>query len=994
MKSCLLVLFAVLVGLISANCGCLNCNKNLHVLSHPGSRIKVIHRNDPCTCPKSLPYSVETPVSPIKISTGRSYGFQIHPERHHPNLCPTKHAYDCHLQIPKIQQPKYLLGLKASTDRILLPPHKCQHPHIERCVVAPERHHHFEGPCYCHHRYYPSLNYVNVPINNRGSIYKPKNCDACSKRSKLFSNYKLSELNLNRFLRRVALQENNTPYLQLVKMFEQSFRKNLLSDINRKRPPIQRFKREANDGSFFTFSEENEESDESTKIRTRSRNVVPKEKPILMMQSMPLLKMLSIPLKYLDSVQDNPLVGAIPKVLKVSKRYLMNFISNFVDDYKRIKRKRKFQKRLGKREISFNDNDSQIYQTPLLKNVLQALSLKPTKKGNKESDAYYKFADINGFSWDDLVRELEKILVHDHKDGTKEIVQEFLSILREPAAFFITMRSKLSNEEKRSKRKRETDSNLLREVLKLIKAKPLSITTRNKRSTPELETNTIKNEISEISKNIRKLLETDYLNDIKIYNDLLKLDLIKNDIKPERVLNKIEDGEKLKNEIMEQIMINISKDEDEPLRKWIKTMIYLKKFACALKHLKENKDVDEALAVISLISFVKGKNYKDILSEWKTNQNARIQAKIEVLNNLKVLLANKNQTRIKEAATLIWESNNLKKLQRHSATEMIEKFEKKQKIRQELKILFHLQTQLESCQQKQKILFDETNCFNFKKAFKPPQHEREVNSDDCEILERSNFSDEDDQQNSPISLRFGQESKRPQMVYYPIIFNSPCCNCDKKITVEIRKRVAATQRPQIFCSSTDEGFDKLSERELRFLYDYLDDVETKPIVKPSPVGEDIVITMIEKSPPCKNFVKISDRLDFVKIKISDLLKNNGTHTIRLVSAMNVCKLLIIFLFFFVPFPLSDSIESEEDSGSIVIPDRPEQRQKNGGGKNISIWMLVGKVIAALKDSIRRTGKKKANAKHLMQKGKKVLKKVNRTRKRFENAKRRFPDLVD
>ncbi|KAF5293060.1 hypothetical protein FQR65_LT11052 [Abscondita terminalis] len=170
--------------------------------------------------------------------------------------------------------------------------------------------------------------------------------------------------------------------------------------------------------------------------------------------------------------------------------------------------------------------------------------------------------------------------------------------------------------------------------------------------------------------------------------------------------------------------------------------------------------------------------------------------------------------------------------------------------------------------------------FSFEKTFKPPKSNRPVGkSDDCEVLERSNFSREENEEET--SFRSLGGSKQGHLVHYPFVFNAwnACCNRDKEITIKIQKgsTVPTTQKPKVFCLGDEDDVGDISEKELKFLSDYLDDVDDyDDATDRSSETEEIVIKIVEKSPPCNNYPSVSDNLDFVKVKVSDVVARNCT----------------------------------------------------------------------------------------------------------------------
>ncbi|KAB0791454.1 hypothetical protein PPYR_03254 [Photinus pyralis] len=172
--------------------------------------------------------------------------------------------------------------------------------------------------------------------------------------------------------------------------------------------------------------------------------------------------------------------------------------------------------------------------------------------------------------------------------------------------------------------------------------------------------------------------------------------------------------------------------------------------------------------------------------------------------------------------------------------------------------------------------------FSFQKTFRSPSREHQERLkklDDFEILERSGFASAE--------IEDRKLDGHPRLVYYPVIFAPPTFNCwnpyqrDREIVVEIHKG-ATTPKPttttsklEIFCTE-DNG--DLTERDLQFLADYLDDDEYETTTKPPP-NDDIVIKIIEKSPPCPTTPtkgKFSDNLEFIKVKLSDILATNAS----------------------------------------------------------------------------------------------------------------------
>ncbi|KAF5293059.1 hypothetical protein FQR65_LT11051 [Abscondita terminalis] len=654
MNVCVVILLVFIIGAY-CNCGCLNCNKQFRVLSPPGARVKVIHKSVPCSCPTSLPYSVEVPVTPnTRVSFGRSYGYKVQAERRReeeaPDPCPTLREYDIQMQIPREapQTSKYLVGLVASPDRIVFEspsrplPRACLQPNIESLVV-PQR------------IQIQDVNYRYGPnVRKQRIIWKPQ-------RSKRSINYKLLASNTD------DLHMNRRKSMNR-KMRVFSDRRGPLSGVlGSKRNSLtkRRFRRSVRD-DFFDSEEEG--SNEIEKTFKKRRSKVKNSDPIGIMQSMPFLKMLSLPLKYMTNIQENPIVAAIPKVLRVSQRYFMEFAQNFVDDYKRLKKKKNVHKKIFKRNCDCRKK----------RDVFSNSVINRTKR------------DVDNMSWKELLEELHQIATTHKDESNKDLIEEFLSIIKEIK----------NHNQPRSKR----DASFLHDILKLIKAE--KIAARKRRSIPKLAMNTLEQEILRTVEKLRELIQQNISEDLHIFEHLLKL---QNLMKSKNLVEKIEESEQLKEKVLQEIILKIEKNDNESVGSWIKTMILLQKFHCALQSLKKDGNHRRTLDVISSISFLKSSTRRDLFKELKQQQGAITQGEIQYLNGLKLLLASNDESRIRESSTLIWQTNNLRKLQRESIVELKDKLDKKQRVRQELKILFDLQKQLEEYREKQRRLLDEVS---------------------------------------------------------------------------------------------------------------------------------------------------------------------------------------------------------------------------------------------------------------------------------------------
>ncbi|KAK5638196.1 hypothetical protein RI129_012491 [Pyrocoelia pectoralis] len=525
---------------------------------------------------------------------------------------------------------------------------------------------------------------------------------------------------------------------------------------------------------FYSWSGESNEIEEEDDIKPIKRRRLSDEESIpLLLQTMPFLKMLSFPLKFVSDLHRNPFLAVVPKVMRVSNALFMEFVKSFMGDYRKVKRKRALHKRLHKREIHDCDSvssrlkreTSNRFQGNQLtynqENLLLVDFLKTLARNMRKSNDYieigrkkrsvdtkHEYKDFDSLSWEDLMKELKAVLrleketghhVYEHnfdegkstrtKRSTEAedmvLLKEFKSALDEPDSFLSAVKS-TSNRfprnrdedgrrtllEPNSKTKRE--ASLLQAVLKLLKAERLVPKSKPKRSTDSLETRTINEKIAQTANALQKLIASNFSEDFDIYKKLLKLQTFKVEIvklwqsNKGKMVEKIDDTLKLKEEILREITRKIGENLDDDMGKWIKTLVHLQKFHCVLKTLRKEPK-NELMEVLGKINFVTINNDKQLLNFLKQRQRFQIQRDVELLSNLKILVASGEMDKIKKEAEFLWESKNLKKLQRDSVTEMVDKLMKKLRIRRELKILFDLQKQLELCDEKQLLLMTDVD---------------------------------------------------------------------------------------------------------------------------------------------------------------------------------------------------------------------------------------------------------------------------------------------
>ncbi|XP_018335410.1 uncharacterized protein LOC108744239 [Agrilus planipennis] len=256
-----------------------------------------------------------------------------------------------------------------------------------------------------------------------------------------------------------------------------------------------------------------------------------------------------------------------------------------------------------------------------------------------------------------------------------------------------------------------------------------------------VHTKTIKNRLSQILDYIETLLHWDFEDDVHIYEDLLELQnrkeavirnwkmlLVQNrhNIVNEKIvlLKTLKKIQELKDSSMAHIVDKLHEGHSFNTRTFIKFLIMLQKLHCLIVKVAEEFsdslhigkfDVDKEIEFVDYlqnIEFFDCENQEEIREVLEKERDSELEREIAMLEDLKQCLAlaqndKKYDHLIFEEAKLLWEFKNIEKLQQESLAEMNKKLKAGLKIRKELKILFDLQKQYDSCEEKHAILIDE-----------------------------------------------------------------------------------------------------------------------------------------------------------------------------------------------------------------------------------------------------------------------------------------------
>lgn len=247
----------------------------------------------------------------------------------------------------------------------------------------------------------------------------------------------------------------------------------------------------------------------------------------------------------------------------------------------------------------------------------------------------------------------------------------------------------------------------------------------------------IKEKITQTLNNIEQLINTDFGKYIDIYEELLKLQNLKNLITDEwkqllianrcndmegkiRILNVFQQIQVNREKILQMIAATMREEQNFMTPKLIKALVRLQKLQCIVVkivedfantlHLRTLFDAQKEVKYVEYLQTIyllPEKTLQDVESTLKNERDIELEKEIQLLESLRHLIErNDSADVINEHAKILWEIKNIEKLQKESIIELDNKITQGQKIRKELKILFDLQRQLENTQNKQKELLD------------------------------------------------------------------------------------------------------------------------------------------------------------------------------------------------------------------------------------------------------------------------------------------------
>lgn len=253
--------------------------------------------------------------------------------------------------------------------------------------------------------------------------------------------------------------------------------------------------------------------------------------------------------------------------------------------------------------------------------------------------------------------------------------------------------------------------------------------------------NIIKDKITSILPEIEKLIHADFEKEFELFEDLLKLQLLKNNIVKEwkvilindrindmkervRLLNAIHDAQKLKEKIVCDITEKFHSTNYHHKRKLIQVLLTVQKLqSIFLKVIEEfgdklntgtSFDVEKEIKYVELIESVTlvSTTRRDYLEKHlKDVRDEELKRQMNLLQDLRDVLerdgGNTDDKKLIDLSKIIWEINNLEKLQRDSFKELNKKLKFNFNIRREMKIIFDLQKQLETCEINQYELIDD-----------------------------------------------------------------------------------------------------------------------------------------------------------------------------------------------------------------------------------------------------------------------------------------------
>lgn len=301
----------------------------------------------------------------------------------------------------------------------------------------------------------------------------------------------------------------------------------------------------------------------------------------------------------------------------------------------------------------------------------------------------------------------------------------------------------------------------------------------------------IKEKITQILNNIEKLINTDFGKYIEVYEELLKLQNMKNLITDEwkqllitnrcndmdgkiRILNVFQQIQANREKILQMIASTMLEEQNFMTPKLIKALVRLQKLQCIVVRIVEDfastlhlRTLFDAQKEVKYVEYLQSiylipeTTQEDIETSLKGHRDQELEKQVRLLENLRRLIETgssgdaQNEDAINEHAKILWEIKNIEKLQKDSIAELDRKIRQGQKIRKELKILFDLQRQLENAENKQTELID-----------KSKESEEENASEEEPLMERTRKPKENVKRHT---LRMKENSKSNKFKIWPMV---------------------------------------------------------------------------------------------------------------------------------------------------------------------------------------------------------------------------------
>jgi hypothetical protein len=470
--------------------------------------------------------------------------------------------------------------------------------------------------------------------------------------------------------------------------------------------------------------------------------------------------------------QISPVFKSVPHVFVNSRKYLrnvgknlrndvLNFASNFIGDFDefdtnsyRVLKPRRYRRSLDGKMEQYEPDYSLVFgnQTEensrrrryILKVVdedeveqflreklggLVETTERPKKKKDKESNKKKL-----------VVEKLSSKLIIDNNG------RPFVEINGVKRPLFLRKTQPEETREKMEEEEKEKDETTqdMKEKINSIIVKARERIGQNPPSVSiqqNVPTQIIKDRINQILTEIQDLINIDFDKYSTVYTDLCKLQSFKellvndwkkilmedklNDISSKiRILDDFKEMQILRDQSVEDIASILSSGSNFMTKKLIKMLVRLQKLQCVIYRVVEDFgekikmgtdfDVRKEIKYVDYLDglqFMVGRSKHDLERGLKNERDVALENEMSVLDSLRKLLESDDPDPHKsyEEAKLLWEINNIDKLQKDTILEMNGKISRGQKVRKELKILFDLLRQLENCEEKQKKLLGELN---------------------------------------------------------------------------------------------------------------------------------------------------------------------------------------------------------------------------------------------------------------------------------------------